>query len=224
MSLSFRLKRSAIDAASGVQRFVRHLSGEQQQRERTRAIVETRLAALANAGGAAAGWKPQRTLIDGAWFNANYWYRVSLARAAMMTTCGEEFGILGTQNASRSRGTFARLGIKSIRSLGEIPDEMRSEAQKLAKRAIADTKSSADILNWQMPNTLPASIVYDYILKRQRTAQVDIAGPAFRTHGLTVFTDCLAAEWLINEIRPDLVLLSHGIGMPYAALGWSAMC
>lgn len=186
-------------------------------------VVEKQLADLAGERRSVTGWKPQRTLIDGTWFNANYWYRVCLARAAMATVEGEEFGLLGPHSASRSRKSFVRHGIKNIRTLADAAKQVKVEAAALAGRLVAGTKSANDILNWRMPNGLPASFVYDHILKRQRTAEVNVADPAFDDDVIAACADCLAAERLLDEIKPDLVLLSHGIGMPYAALGWSAM-
>ena len=213
----------AVAAASHVQSFGRQFSGERREQERTRAVVEGRLAYLAKDHRSVTGWKPRRTLIDGTWFNANYWYRVCLARAAMVTVDGEEFGLLGPHSARRSRETFARLGIKHIEILADAAKQVKIEAADFASRLLAATKSANDILNWQMPNGLPASFVYDHILKRQRIAEVNVADPAFDDYVLAACTDCLAAERLLDKINPDFVLLSHGIGMPYAALGWSAM-
>ncbi|MDI1344757.1 MAG: hypothetical protein PSV22_11735 [Pseudolabrys sp.] len=181
------------------------------------------MAKLAGDHRSVASWKPQRTLIDGTWFNANYWYRVCLARAAMATVDGEEFGLLGAHSAGRSRETFARLGIKNVRTLADAAKQVKIEAIEFAGRLITTTKIANDILNWQMPNGLPASFVYDHILKRQRIAEVNVADPAFGDYVLAACTECLAAERLLDEIKPDLVLLSHSIGMPYAALGWSAV-
>lgn len=217
------LKRTAIDWVSHAQLFARSFDPEVRARRATQEVVEARLLAFVRQHSRRSGSAPAKTLIDGMWYNANFWYRLSLFRAATGSAGGEEVGILGSQNAGRSRESFARLGIGRTRSFPALVREARAEAVMLADRALAATHSAGDILHWQMPMGFPAAMIYDGFLKYQRLADVDITDSSFRADTIEAFANCLAAERLIEQEMPAQVILTHAVHFTYAAIGWAAM-
>src|SRR5262249_34142386 len=142
-----------------------------RQTEAARASVEQALARLPRPQALQTA-DPARTLVDGMWFNANYWYRVGLARVAFGTAKGQEIGLLGPHSASRSKQTMARLGISETRSFARLMEDASTDARRMADAAVAAVITGDDILGLDMPGGLPADIVYDGILKRQRAASV----------------------------------------------------
>ena len=217
------LKKSITNLLGQAKVFARLFDSDTRAHRSVQAAVESRLAEMALEGGSALSGPAGKCLIDGMWYNANYWYRLSLFRAAMGTVAGEEIGILGPHNAGRSRRTFAHLGIDQTRSFPELLREVRQEAVTLADRALLTTADAEDVLLWEMPMGFPAVMIYDGILKRQRAANVDVKDPNFREYVIEAYASCLAAIRLIKRETPTLLLLSHAVNFSYAALGWAAM-
>ena len=217
------LRSVAVNWVSRAQVFARSFDPEVRARRATQEAVEDRLRefVLRQCRGSTA--PAGKTLIDGMWYNANFWYRLSLFRAATGSATGEEVGILGSHNAGRAAKSFARLGIGRTRSFPALVREARAEAIVLADRALAATRSADDILNWRMPMGFPAVMVYDGFLKYQRLADVNIKDKSFRADTIEAFANCLAAERLIDEEMPSQVILTHAIHFTYASIAWAAM-
>lgn len=187
-----------------------------------RAKVEARLAGVARRSGKLSSG-PTRVLIDGMWFNPNYWYRLALIRAAVMASGGQEIGLVGIWSADRSRQTFSRLGVKKLVRFDQLLRDASAEAHNLTNAALSTTQTADDVLQWSMPGGLPTDFVYDGILKRQRGAIVDVNSSNFSTHATEAYASALAAERLLDQVEPDLVVLSHAINFSFAAIAWSAM-
>lgn len=220
---TINLKRSALRLVNYAQTFARQWQPEVRRRRATQVIVEARLDSLAKAHARHPPASGGKTLIDGMWYNPNFWYRLTLLRAALGTAAGEEVGLLGEYSRGRSRGTFRSLGINSLRSFPDLVKAARSEAATLADRILADTRTADDILRWKLPMGFPAEMVYDGLLKFQRAAMVNIHDRNFRADTIEAIANCLAAERLIAEEKPSRVVLTHAVHLTYAAIGWAAM-
>lgn len=164
-----------------------------------------------------------RTLIDGIFDNPNYWLRVGLARAALGTVNGEEVGVTGHYRAREVRQTFGTLGVMNIVSFDDVlsPPEL-AEARILTDTLCARTTSADDVISWGLPEAYPGAMVYDAILKRQRSAAADVRHPLFREHAWDSIRSVFAARALLDSIKPDRVLLSHCVNDRYGPLAWIA--
>jgi hypothetical protein len=192
-------------------------------RRRLEVQVEERLSALPGKFRPGIGAPPRRTLVDGMWFNPNFLYRFSLLRTALDSSRGQEIGLLGEYSMRRSAAALRSLGIGEFESFADMKRVVRREAAALAEEALSSTRCAANVLDWRLPGDLPADFVYDGILKRQRTASVDIGRADFRETAVDAFAASLAAVRLIDRLSPEVVMLSHTINFDYAAVAWAAM-
>ncbi len=161
----------------------------------------------------------RRVLVDGMFDNPGYWYRLNLFRAALGLDRGREVGLTGPHSAASSRKTLNRMGIGEVvtfDSLTDSPHTLRADAKKI----VASIKHPEDILELQLPHGLPASFLYDAILKRQRAAIADISDPQLQDDVFKFLSAIRSAERAIDRFDPDLVCLSHAINARYSALAW----
>jgi hypothetical protein len=158
-------------------------------------------------------------LVDGMWDNPNYWLRYSLLRAALGLAHGREIGITGLYKRAHCRKTFERFGFRAVESFPDlpIPDTIRQRARNL----VAQTRSAADILKWDLP--VHPAIVYDGILKLQRLASVDISHPQFAEHVQSALESIERAQLLLDRYPFDLVVISHPLNFTYGAVAWLAL-
>lgn len=183
-----------------------------------RAIAEDMLDRFARAG--EASFKGT-VLVDGTWDHPNYWVRYSLLRRAVGLHSAHEIGLVGPYRVEECSRTFARLGIKRtvrIDALRGDYDRNRREALHL----LSQTKTPDDILCWQLPYGFPAAFVYDGILKRQRSASVNLADPRLVDFVAEALGCLVAAEHVLKAHEFTLLALSHVINFQYAALAWLA--
>jgi hypothetical protein len=160
-------------------------------------------------------------LVDGSWDNPNFWLRYALLRSALGLSQGREVGLLGPFSRRMATGTFGRFGIETI---GDATASPLPQGDTLwsARRLLAATAEPGDILRWQLPNGLPAAIVFDGILKRQRSATVDLHDPDLSAIVAEALQAAAAASALFDRYRPSLIVLSHAINFGCGALAWEA--
>src|SRR5262249_49039411 len=147
-------------------------------------------------------------LVDAMWDNPNYWIRYALFRAAVGSAGGREVGVVGTHRAAEGRRTLARFGIsRAGQGLGLRggPAADRRAAQRLLRH----TSTPGDVLSWDLPHGVPADFVYDGVLKRQRSAIVDLRDRRLLGYVTEALASISAAEALLDSERFELVLLSH---------------
>jgi hypothetical protein len=88
---------------------------------------------------------------------------------------------------------------------------------------LARTRKAEDILRWRLPGGVHPVIAYDGILKRQRLASIDVKRddfPALTREAVEAIARGIA---VLDEARPDLVIISHPLNVTYGALAWSAL-
>lgn len=161
-------------------------------------------------------------LVDGTWDNPNHWVRYALIRRALGLAGACEVGVVGPHRVPECTQTFQRFGVREIIRIDSIRQAQRQCRQE-ALALLAKTQAPQDILAWRLPYEFPTGFFYDGLLKRQRTACVDLADPKlphFVTEGLESLR---AAEWFLGRREFRLVLLSHVVNFQYAALAWLAI-
>ncbi len=163
----------------------------------------------------------QRVLVDGMWDNPNYWTRLCIIRAALGLHASEEVGLLGRFSRTRVARTFDALGIKRVIDTKPLtaPKRYRRDARELLRAM----KEPDDLLKLNLPEGVPSVLLYDAILKLQRSAVVDLHHPGL-VDWLAEGLACIeAAKVILDEASPELVLVSHTVNMSWGALIWVAL-
>jgi len=161
-------------------------------------------------------------LVDASWDNPNYWYRYALLRAGLGIEKGTEVGLLGPYMRRIAQVSCSGLGITRLEDFQSLirasPDQ-----RALAVKLLRSLGEAPDMLDWQLPSGLPASLVYDGILKRQRSARIDLGHPLLLSHVVEALQSIAAAETLLDRVQPRLVVLSHAIEFRYGSIAWCAI-
>lgn len=163
-----------------------------------------------------------RVLVDGQWDNANYWIRYALLRRALGLHAADEIGVLGHFSRERSAAAFRSYGFGRVIDHGryfEKLSDFRDAARAIRSRLV----TADDLLAVDFPTGIPATIIYDGILKRQRRAVVDLHDPKFLDYLAEALSAIDVAEHLIGRERPNLVVLSHVTDFAYGSIAWAAI-
>jgi hypothetical protein len=210
--------------ASSAQTLLRRLDPRTaKQRWKLAASRRTSLAALSKFSQADA--PPSRranVLIDGMWYNPNYWVRYALVRRALGLTEGQETGLLGAHSRAQVRVSFSQLGITRLVDY-QAAAKRSSTHLSLAKALLAKARTTGDLLTLPLPYGFPPPLVFDGILKRQRSATVELHDPELPGYLADVFAYLEAAESIVAEGKFDLVILSHALDYTYSAIAWAAV-
>jgi hypothetical protein len=160
-------------------------------------------------------------LVDGTFDNPNYWARYALLRRSLGLAQAREVGIVGPFKRRHVRGTFERMGISEICDFGEMaPDaQTRDAAQKLA----AQTRDPDGALAWQLPGGMNPAILYDGVLKAQRLPSVDLLRADFVPNVAQALACFARAREILAATKPDLLVVSHPVGLRCAGLAWHAL-
>lgn len=161
-------------------------------------------------------------LIDSQWNNPNYWLRVSLLRAALGLAYGDEVGLLGKYKRAECARTLTDLGIRRIRRHADIEID-NAAIRRRADELVAATRSAEDVLNWKLPECVPAAMIYDGILKRQRLATIDVHRPDFRRLVEEGLAGIERARRLLDEHDFKLVVISHPFNFTYGTIAHQAL-
>ena len=163
-----------------------------------------------------------RVLVDGTWDNANYWFRFAMIRRALGLSGVSMTGLVGAFRRPEVVATFERLGVDAqidFHALSRIEPRHRAAARSL----LARVSTAEDVLRAELPGGMPGEIFYDGVLKRQRRGTVDLADPLLPDHVAEQLASIDAAVRVLDEVRPDLVLLTHGLNFSYGALAWEGI-
>jgi hypothetical protein len=161
-------------------------------------------------------------LIDGMWYNPNYWVRYALVRRALGLAAGRETGLLGAHSRAQIRASFLLLGITKLVDYQAAAKPSRAHLG-LAKALLAKVHTPGDLLSLTLPYGFPPTLVFDGILKRQRSATVDLRDPELPVYLANVLAYLGAADALVGEGKFDLVILSHALDYTYSAIAWAAI-
>lgn len=158
-------------------------------------------------------------LIDGSFYNLGYFYRLQLLRSAIKSEGLVESSFIWNYNQKICKYIIKSLGIDNIYELGKNPiNSLFKEAKLIA----TDIKSKSDIINIKFPYDVPGSHFYDYVLKQQRKATVEINDKKIKKYIYDFLLAIKLSENLLNQIKPDLVALSHSISFQCAPMAWLA--
>jgi len=193
--------------------------GTSRGNARQRASVENTLAEFSH--GQEEHLLSGTVLVDGTWDNPNHWARYALLRRALGLSRAREIGLVGPFRSKECSQTFTRLGIKEIVAFDV--SRKAQDCQDVARCLLSKVISPRDILSWKLPHEFPPEFLYDGLLKRQRSASVNLADPKLISY-VSELLGCLeVAEHLMKEYDFRLLVMSHVINFQYAALAWMAV-
>lgn len=164
----------------------------------------------------------ERVLIDGMWYNPNYWFRFGLLKSALGLSNAKLYGVYGKYNKGKTSKIFNHFRINQTYMFFPKYSEYY-KAHQLAKEIITNTHHVDDILEWKLPNNFPAEIVYDGMQVRQRSAYVNISDKKNIDYLTEAIASIYVAERIIDAVKPELLLMSHAIQFSYGSLVWSAI-
>tara|TARA_A100001035_G_C27786500_1_gene504695 strand:+ start:1424 stop:3040 length:1617 start_codon:yes stop_codon:yes gene_type:complete len=158
-------------------------------------------------------------IVDGHFFNFGYFFRLQLLRAATESYKGDELGLISNYNQQRCKNFLKNTGISSIRKIPSfVPSDTLFEANKIYKKI----KKSEDILEIRFPHNTPSKQFYDYVLKKQMLASVNIEDENIPYYIAEYIESIRFAEKLIEDNNPQKIFMSHGISIQCTPLCWLA--
>jgi hypothetical protein len=161
-------------------------------------------------------------LIDSQWDNPNYWFRTALLRAALGLPNGREIAVLGEFRQRQCLRTLKHLGIEYHVSFPDITLDMTPIRQQ-ARTLVASCRNADDVLAWRLPGDMPAAMIYDAILKRQRLASLDVTRADFEDLVVESLAGIARAQRLLDTHDFKLVVISHTLSFTYGAIAWLAL-
>jgi len=160
-------------------------------------------------------------LIDGSWYNPNYWWRLTLLRRALGTSKAREVGFLGRYQQRASRKTMRDLGVGAFVRYADFRPG-NADARRQAEALVAAAAGPDDVGKWQLPDGYPAACAYDTFLKNLRTAEVDPRDPRLPALVCELLVSLEASKRLLDAVKPTLVVLSSAINFDCGTLAWIA--
>jgi hypothetical protein len=160
--------------------------------------------------------------VDAMWDNPNYWIRYALFRSALGLASAKEVGVLGPFRAAYCHKTLKQFGIKGIVQITNLYGDLKAHCHR-AEQLLAQTGTSDDILQWELPEDVPTDIIYDGILKRQRLACINLHDPKLIDYVTEALACIAASQRLLDMLDFKLIVLSHGINYHGGSLAWIAL-
>ena len=164
--------------------------------------------------------KYKRILLDGGYYNLNYFYRLQLFRTAIKSNIIREYAYIWESNVNLCKTLLNGIGIKNIFffQVNNIDKEIFLESENITKKI----KQNKDIINLKLPYGIPGGFLYDSILKRQKCASINVNDKKLKEYIYKFLYAIKFAKNLINDCKPDIVVLSHCISFQCTPLAWIA--
>ncbi len=162
-------------------------------------------------------------LCEGMWDNPNHFFRLYMMLAAMSDTreC-RLIGILRSQDGVKQRRSLESLGAKEFIYLENHPLRREQYIGK-AQQLLQGVRAYRDLLRLELPDSLPAYVFYDTVLKIARHPQPPLNSPLWATVLADVFRNLAIYEDVFQKHEVVRVVSSHPWKNEYATLCWTAL-
>lgn len=161
----------------------------------------------------------KKFLVDGHFYNYGYFYRLQLIRKAVKSYKHKEIGLIWNFNQRKCSSFLKNVGIKNIK---KINNDFSSDILYESKLIYNKLSKAEDVLNIDFPFEVPSEQFYDYILKKQMLAKVDVYDENIVFYIAEYLNSIRFAEKLIDDFNPEKVFMSHSISVPCTPLCWIA--
>jgi hypothetical protein len=223
-------ERYLLPAARAGVNFGRHMRDQVVPRRRralaatqkARQELEVRLQRLAESVEPPANI-PARVLVDGQFDNPNYWFRYAVFRAALGLARAQETVVVGPWRRRQVRHAATRFGFDAEFDNAAAVRRHLPRARELVTMLLRDVNTPGDLLDAKLPGDHPAVFLYDFVLRRQRTAVVDLDHPCLFDDLAKAMANLLAGEEAIRTCRPEIVVLSQVTDTQDASIAWFAL-
>lgn len=160
---------------------------------------------------------------EGMWDNPNHFFRLHLMLAAMpdAKTC-RLVGILRNPGEIRQRRSLESLGVKEFVYLEDHPLR-REQFLEDAQRRLEGVRTHRDLLQLNLPQSLPPYVYYDTVLKLARHPQPPLTSQLWITVLTEVLRNLAIYEELFQRHEVVRVVSSHPWKNEYATLCWTAL-
>ena len=164
-------------------------------------------------------YKYKRVLIDGGFYNLGYFYRLQLLRSSIKSLNQIEKAFIWDCNFKMCKKILKSIGLKDIYYLNDKPNRKTKE---LAETLASSLKTKEEIINLKLPENIPGYLLYDIILRLQRNATVDLKDKNLKKYIFKFLNSIDFSKKLINEFKPEVIILSHATSYPCSAIAWVA--
>ena len=159
-------------------------------------------------------------LLDGTFDNPNFWFRtILLLKALGVNEPDKLIGLLGPYRANEQANTLRGMGAHFFEEMIPMPS---NSSKKLSNEMWAALESPDEILKWDLPEGIPAGLLYDHILKRQKSETVKIKEPKGRKCVEEFISAASSAKKFFTAEKPALFIASHAVGVSSAWV-WIAL-
>ncbi|KZB70937.1 hypothetical protein AUQ43_08805 [Thalassospira sp. MCCC 1A01148] len=145
--------------------------------------------------------------VDGSFANPLFWVRYALVRKAMGWDGSNEVLLLADYQQEVQKDSAANLGLQCSYDLLKNADIR--EVSYWTQSILQQLKSGVPVLNVDLPYDIPARMFYDYLLKKQTAAFVDISHPNIGAHIHDYVGYLVGAKKAFDVYEPEFVLSSH---------------
>ena len=156
-------------------------------------------------------------IIDGHFYNLGYFFRLQLMRSATNSYLEKEIGFLWKYNIKKCRFFLNSSGIKFVQNM---PHNNNSDDLFEARKIYSKLKRPQDIFDIEFPFQTPNSYLYDYILKKQMSATVNIDDENIIYYISEYLHSIRFSSKLVNEEKPKQIFMSHPISVQCAPMCW----
>lgn len=158
-------------------------------------------------------------LVDGHFYNYGYFYRLQLIRKATESYKHREIGMVWSFNQRKCSSFLKNVGINNVE---KINNNISSDILYKAKLIYKKLSKPEDVLDIKFPYAVPSEQFYDYVLKKQMLAKIDIEDENIIFYIAEYLSSIRFAEKLIDKYSPEKVFMSHAISVPCTPLCWIA--
>lgn len=153
-----------------------------------------------------------RTLVDACYDNPHYWFRYCLIRKSLGLKNSFETGLVSKIRTRYQRSTLKALGIKNIIDIDSSEFFQHVNMEEI-NTIFSSLRNAEDILTAKLPFQFSGKLVYDYILKKEKRAFVDLKSLKTKTHFIDICSKLYIYDYLVDQIKPNLVISSHAVGI-----------
>ena len=163
--------------------------------------------------------KYKKLLIDGHFYNLGYFYRLQLLRSALSSPDLVEHAYIWDYNKIICRNILKSIGIKFITDMSKNNNKIILEEAEIIANSF---KNPIDIINYDFPEGIPGSYVFDVILKKQRSNYVDIKDKNLKQYIYKFLMAIKSSKDLLEKFKPDILAVSHGVSFQCAPIVYLA--
>jgi hypothetical protein len=163
-------------------------------------------------------------LADGMWSNPNHFLRLRLfCEAAMRKEKLRLVGVLRRREDIAGRRALERIGFREFVFLEDDEEFKADDFRGLARQLLAGARTHQDLLALEMPEGVPAYVLFDTVLKLATHPRPPIDDPIWESTLCELFRNVRIYTRTLQAFDVAHVALSHPWKNEWATLVWLAL-